>query len=408
MSKIIDLRQKRAALIGQMGAITEKVAKEGRGFTAEEQEQWEKMFAEEKSLRATIEALEATEGLQRSASDRQEQRREPEQQAAPTYDEAFRQWLQRGTEDMPGEMRTILRAGFQGDAARDLSVGSNVGGGYTVPTGFRAQLIDAMKFFGGMRVARTTQFTTASGQQLQMPTDNDTANVGAIIGENTPDTTQDTAFNQVTFTAYKYTSKIVKVSLELVNDSAFDIGAFLAQKLGQRIGRITNTHFTVGTNASQPQGVITGATAGPTAASPTAIAYADLVELKFSVDVAYRNNAEWMLHDQVWKLVLKLVDSAGRPIIRGVDIGVSENMPDTLLGQPVRINNDMDSAPAATKKTVLYGDFSNYWIRDVQDIFLVRFNERFMDAYQVGFAALYRGDGRIVDAGTHPLKYLLH
>jgi HK97 family phage major capsid protein len=410
MSKALELRQKRAALIEQIGVLAALAGKEGRAFNADEKTKFETMTADEKALRETIENIETAEGLQRGIDESKEREArargtQAPGSAVPSYEDAFNSYLRNGTQEMNAEYRSVLRGGFKPEETRDLSVGTNSAGGYTVPPGFRTQLVDAMKFFGGMRASKATQFKTDSGQALAMPTDNDTSNVGALLAENTADSTQDVAFGQLTFNAYKYTSKIVKISMELMNDTAFNLSAFLTQKLGQRLGRITNTHFTTGDNSSKPQGIVPGATAGVTAAGASAITYADLLGLKFSVDIAYRNNAQWMMHDTTWKAALALVDSNGRQLIQGVNVGIATGAPDTLMGQDVVINNDMATI-ATTAKTVLYGDLSNYWIRDVNDIFIVRFNERFADAYQVGFSALYRGDGRIVDAGTHPIKYL--
>jgi HK97 family phage major capsid protein len=60
---------------------------------------------------------------------------------------------------------------------------------------------------------------------------------------------------------------------------------------------------------------------------------------------------------------------------------------------------------AANAKSILFGDFSNYVIRDALDVQIIRLNERFPDNLEVGFIAFQRTDGNLVNAGTNPIKY---
>jgi HK97 family phage major capsid protein len=85
---------------------------------------------------------------------------------------------------------------------------------------------------------------------------------------------------------------------------------------------------------------------------------------------------------------------------------MAAGMPDTILGRPYTINQDMPAATAGLK-SVLYGDFSNYHIRDAGNVILLRLEERYADALQVGFLAFLRSDGDLIDAGTNPVKHLI-
>ena len=252
-----------------------------------------------------------------------------------------------------------------------------------------------------MREVATVQ-TTASGNDIPMPTENDTSNKGAILAENAQITEQDITFGSTTLNAYMYTSKLVRVSMQLMQDSAFDMNSFLGVKLGERIARIHNEHFTTGTGSSQPQGVATAAVTGVTAASATAITYAEIVDLEHSLDPAYRNNARFMMKDSTLQILKKLVDGDSRPLWTA---GVASGEQDRLLGYPYVINQDM---PAATTglDSLLFGDFSKYMIRDVAGAGLMRLTERYADYLQVGFFAFMRSDGKLLDAGTNPIKTL--
>lgn len=278
---------------------------------------------------------------------------------------------------------------------------SGSAGGYTVPQGFLNQLEASLLAFGGMREVATI-LRTGEGNDLPIPTVSDHSNVGAILAENTQVAEQDVTFGQITMKAYKYSSKLIRVSAELLQDSAIDLESFIGGALGERIARILNTHFTTGDNSSKPQG-ITSSGAGITAASATAITYGELVELQHSVDPSYRQNARFMMHDSTFKAIRKLLDSQNRPIFQP---DISASSPGTLLGSPVVINQDCATI-AAGAKAVFFGDFSKYIIRDVQDFTLLRLEERYADYHQVGFVGFSRHDGRILDAGTDPIKHLV-
>lgn len=283
------------------------------------------------------------------------------------------------------------------------STGSNTGGGYTVPTGFYDELMDAEKAYGGM-LETAFVFDTSTGNSLPIPTDNDTSNSGAILSENTQVGNQDVTFGAVTLNAYTYTSKLVLVSNQLLQDSAFNLDGFLSNKLGTRIARAINTHFTTGDGSSKPTGAVTAATLGATGANgeTASVIFDDLIELEHSVDPAYRKGARYMMSDSSLKIIKKLKDSQGRYLwMPGMPIAKE---PDTINGYQYTVNQDMP-AMATSAKSVLFGDFSKYFIRRVAGVQVLRLTERYADYNQTGFLAFQRWDGNLVDAGTHPLKY---
>jgi HK97 family phage major capsid protein len=417
---INELKQKRAKLWHDMQTLDAKVSGENRDFSPEEREQWDKMDVDLTRMTDEItrkEKLLAERDKRAAEQDTQtddtrdfkpdpgrvEERAKEEDEK---YKTAFRTWILGGPEALTPEQRSLMASRFvAGSELRAQGVATGAAGGYTVPEGFYNRLTEAMKWYGGIRDSRATILTTASGSDLPMPTDNDTTNKGARVGENTQVTEQDVAFGQKTLKAYMYTSKVVRVSFQLLQDSAFDIEAYLARKLGERIGRITNEEFTTGTGSagSMPQGVVTGALQGKVGATgqTTSVTYEDLVDLEHSVDKAYRRAAEFMLHDTTLAVLKKLKDGDGRPMWIP---GMATREPDTILGYRYVINNDMP-AMAAGAKSILFGDFSLFHVRDVVGAQLLRLTERYADFLQVGFLAFSRHDSVLLDAGTGPIKY---
>lgn len=411
-----EMREERGKLAKQMSDLAEKRAT----WTAEDRAQFDKLDTQQEDLRKDIERVERAEALANEvrtappAANPGGAKTEAEQRAA-AHKKAFRSYLVTGFEGMSQEERALVRE------FRDMGTGAGnalqgTGGGYFVPVGFSDEVESAMKFYGGMLDAAEVM-PTATGQPLPWPTDNDTTNTGERVGEGQQVSTQDVTLSNIIFGAYKYSTKMVKVSIELLQDSAFDIESYLKDKFATRLGRIVNTDTTVGlgSGSSQPNGIITASTLGATAVGSStndggagtganSIGTDDLVSLEHSVDRAYRlqKGVGWMMNDSILKNLKQLKDKFGRPIWLP---GLTSNAPDTILNYPFTVNNDMDTL-ATTKKTVLFGMLKKYKIRQVKGLSVLRLTERFADFGQVAFIGFARYDGNLLDAGTHPVKYL--
>jgi HK97 family phage major capsid protein len=276
-------------------------------------------------------------------------------------------------------------------------------GAYTVPQGFVYNLEKAMKAYNGCRQVADIM-RTDTGNSLPWPNTNDTGNVGELIAENTTVAQVAVPFNVVTFGAYKFSSKMLLVPSELLDDTAFNLNDELSSLLGERIGRAQESYFTTGTGSGQPQGLITGATLGKTTALATAIAPDEIIDLIHSVDPAYRNDPSFrmMMHDLILAYVRKLKDAQGRYLFEEGQGGA----PDRVKGVTLAINQNMASTVATTNKTIAVGAMKKFKIRDVKQIRMRRLEERYADSDQVGFIGFMRSDSKVVDAGTNPIKYL--
>jgi len=412
-----------------MKAINDKAEVLDHSLSAEEREQWDKADADIVELTERIARQETTEERDREMAAKLEPAAGAEGATSADearaklddYQAAFNTYLRFGVGEMKPEQRSVLQGGMQTlspEEQRDLGVATGGVGGYLVPQAFYDRLIRAQKWVGGVRLAAYI-FQTDSGAVMPVPQDNDTTNVGELLAENTVATIQDTTLGSKNLSAYMYSSKIVKVGLALIQDSAFDIDAWLAKKLGIRLARIQNQHFTTGTGTGQPQGVVTGATLGKTGlvGQTLSLIYDDIVDLEHSVDPAYRSggplktdfaddagqtpNTLWMFNDSTLKALKKIKDSQNRPLWQP---GFAMREPDTIFGYGYVINQDM-ATMAANAKSVLFGDFSNYFIREVTGVTILRLTERYADFLQVGFLAFQRADGALIDAGTHPIAY---
>lgn len=398
-----ELRAKRFKLIEDARALITTEAP-----SAEDSAKFDAAMAEADGMKAQIDRMERAEEIHnsmledmRNRGDRKGTSPEEEKERADLEASTFRTWMRQG----PGALNEAQRAVFTQRFQNALGTSPDTAGGFTVPQGFYATLIDAQLAYGGM-INESFVFDTSTGNTLPIPTDNDTTNKGAIIGENTQVTAQDVSFGAINLNAWTYSSKLVLVSNQLLQDTVFNLDAFLAEKLATRLARIENDHFTTGNGASQPNGIVTAATLGQTGATgeTATLIFDDLVELEHSVDPAYRMGAKFMMHDTTLKLIKKMKDGIGRPLWMA---GLIVKEPDTINGYAYSINQSM-AVPVANAKSIIFGDLRSYYIRRVSGVQVLRLTERYADFNQVGFLAFQRMDGNLIDAGTHPVKYFQH
>jgi HK97 family phage major capsid protein len=269
-------------------------------------------------------------------------------------------------------------------------------GGFTVPKEVATMVIDRLRAYGGMRDVATI-LPTASGVDMNWPTSDGTADVGGIVGQNQPAPSGDITFGTVGLNTFYYTSYKIALPLELIQDSAIDVITYVIDRLSTRIARIQNTHFTVGAGTTLPDGVIPRSGTGKigTTGQTLTVGYDDLIDLKHSVNRAYRRNASYMMNDLSVATVSKLKDTTGRPVWTP---SLLVDAPDTLCGFPVAINDDV-AVMAANARSIAFGDFSKYTIRDVQGTTRIqRFDDSaFALLNQVGFCGWTRSGGNLLD-----------
>ena len=264
----------------------------------------------------------------------------------PEETRAMRAYLSGGLANLAIDDRQRMAARVTPDIRAAMSTTTGSEGGFTVAGEWYRQLTEALKAFGGIR-SEATVFQTATGAQLNFPASDATSETGAIVGQNASvGNPVDTTFSNITMDVFKYTSRPIAVPFELIQDSMFDIEAYIRRVLATRIGRITNLHFTTGTGSSQPRGIVTATSVGKTGLTGSAISfgYDDLVDLEHSVDPAYRARPGvcFMMHDSTLKVARKIKDAQGRPIfVPGYEQGNPGGAPDRLLGRPICISQEM-------------------------------------------------------------------
>ena len=388
------------------------------GLTTQNRENFDKAMAQVESLTAAIQG-EERESFAPTAPINREQR-------AKHY-EAFNRYLRGGMDNLTPEMRQLLNE-RRDQIAGQQSVTATEGpsGGYLVPPDFSNEIETATRYYCPMLNSDCCRtITTATGAVLPWPTSDDTSTEAEIVGEAQPADEGGLTFGSVSFGAHKLSSKLVKVSSELLQDSAFDIFSYLSDRFGTRYGRGLETLLTRGRGAAydEPSGflpaiadsgaeVVTaigsapndGLTSGQVIHDGTnSIGSQDLVNLEHGVDPSYRRNAKYILNDKTLGMLQGLLDKFGRPLWTPA---LTANAPATINGYQYVINQKMDSvAPSAV--TIAFGDWSKFVVRKVSTPSVKRLSELYAVSDMVGFISFQRIDSRLIDAGTHPLNVLV-
>lgn len=417
-SRIRELREKRLRIYEEARTL---IPDAGQHWSSEDKKKFNVMQSEIEALGKEIRKAESEGESEVGALDAVERelratRRPPESPISPfdeaidygaerRYSRAFTSFLRngllpdgRGSRGIGEEDRTLMAA--RGEY-RDMGVGTGTLGGYFVPQGFVRDIDVALKFYGEM-MQSSRILDTATGNILPYPSSNDTGVSGELVGEAQQVTDQDVVVGRVLFNAYKYSTKLVKVSLELLQDAAFDINDFLVEQFAIRLGRKLNADFTNGSGSNQPDGIVTAAVAnngapqvwgagsgpgiplvaagsstntGGAETGATSIGSDDLFNLEHSVDRLYRRRGAYMMNDLTLRYLKTIKDKYGRPLWVP---GLKDNAPDTINGYPYFLNNDM-AAIATGNVTVLFGDLKKYLIRRVKEMGVLRLTERFAD-----------------------------
>jgi len=393
MTNITALREKIANLANQANHI---LAEKGdQVWSKEDQAKFDELTNQIEQARDQVKAIERMRELDADKFfDNASKLAEKKPEGSIDAMQAVALYLRNGSNVSPDQAVAIRNA---------MSTTTSSEGGYTVPSEVAAMVVDALKAFGGMRKVAQI-ISTQGGNALNYPTSDGTSEVGEIVAENAAATGADITFGTVAVNPYKYSSKKIALPWELVADSAIDVVAFVANRLTTRLARITNTHYTTGDGSSKPYGVMARAATGKTGTTgqTTSVIYDDLIDLIHSVNSAYRaRGARFMLADSSLKVLRKIKDTTGRPIwTPGDDESISGGAPATICGYSYVVNDDV-AAMAANAKSIAFGDFSQFVIRDVDGVIIRRFDDSaFALNGQVGFCGWMRTGSNLLDTAA--------
>ncbi|BDW69425.1 phage major capsid protein [Escherichia coli] len=391
MAKLHELKEKRNTIAKEMRDMHEKAGDDT--WTDEQRSNWKKAKS---SLDVLDEQIQREEDL-RSLDVDHARDNTPEKKQNPESPEekrsaAFNKFMRGGREALNSEERKIL------EEMRAQSTGTGTAGGYTVPTTMLNRIVDIMKSFGG--IAGICQvMTTESGEAINWPTSDGTAEEGELIGENSVTSEDDIEFGSVALGAKKLSSKVIRVSNELLSDSGLDMEAYISNRIGLRLWRGESRYLVQGNGSGlQPKGLEAAVTGTVAASGATAINWKDLNAIKHAVDPAYRAmpGFRFAFNDNTLKLISNMEDGQGRPLWLPAVAGLA---PATILGVQYAIDQAIADI-AANKKFLYAGDFNRFILRRIKYMALRRLVERYADYDQTGFLAFHRFDCVLEDTAA--------
>ena len=392
MNRILELREKRAKAWDAAKAFLDSRRGADGMISAEDSATYDKMEADVVSLGKEIERLERQmeidNELNRATSTPLTAKPETPVRAEKTgrgskeYETAF--WKAFRNKSVPHEVYNALETGDDSE------------GGYLVPDEYQRTLIDALQEENVFRRLAHVITTSSGDRKIPVVASHGTA---AWIDEEAQYPESDDAFGQVSIGAHKLAT-MLKISEELLNDSAFNMPQYVAREFARRIGAAEEEAFFTGNGTGKPLGILAGkvdgkdvgAQVGVTTANATAFTVDEVIDLFYSLRAPYRRKAVFVMNDTTIKALRKLKNGTGDYIWQP-SIQVGE--PDRLLGKPVYTSQFMPEIGAGAK-TILFGDLGYYWVADRQGRSFKRLNELFAPTGQVGFLASERVDGRMI------------
>ena len=386
MSEFIkNLSEQRARAWEQAKGLLDHAATEARDLSAEESEQFDRINVELDSADARIKSVIDAEQRNRDIEESRTRLGLPSDLGATVT-----ATVENTDEDT---IRGLMNGEIRNARFEKRTISSSSSGG-AVPTSVYDRIVEHLVQTNVVRNVATI-VTTNGGETLNVPTST-AFSTATIVGEAAQASASDPTLATRALGAYKYTV-LVQLSNELASDGAVDVAGFLARQAGTAIGVATRGHMTTGSGSSQPTGIVTSSSAGVTGATSVSGAFNGdkLIDLRYSVGSAYTSQpgVGWMMNNTAMAAARKLKGTANDHYLFAPGMNGD---PDSLLGFPVYLNDSMAS-PALSAKSVLFGHFPSYFIREASGLDVAVSDDFAFDYSVRTFRVQLRTDGLLVD-----------
>jgi HK97 family phage major capsid protein len=380
MSKLLELYEKRNKAVTAAHAFLDARRENGDTLAAEDSATYDRMEAEILNLGREIDRENRLSAIDAELA------KPTSQPITNTPEKPEASKTGRASNEYNEDFRCVLRG--KSPIHNVLSTTPDTDGGYLVPVEFERKIVQGLEEANIIRsIAKT--ITTSAERKIPIAATHSTAQ---WTPENAAYTESNPTFAQKTIDAFKLTD-LIKVSIELLQDSMFDLEGYIAAEFARAFGIAEEEAFCIGTGSGQPSGIFTaaGGTVGVTAGG-TAVTVDNLIDLIYALKSPYRRNAVFLMRDVTVSGIRKLKDNNGAYLWQP---SVQAGQPDRLLGYPLYTSPYVPAA-AAGEKPIAFGDFSNYWIADRMGRTVQRLNELYAGNGQVGFIATERVDGKVI------------
>ena len=295
----------------------------------------------------------------------------------------------------PDPKRAFMHYLRTGERVKGLkaALGENTSGagGYLVPDDFYSGIIEKRNELSIPRRAGAMILQT-NRDVLQIPVEAtsqtyfaQSAHDMAAVNEDEP------TIGQATATVFDFT-KLVKVSEDLLEDSAANLNQFLANSFGRWMAMTENRNALIGAGTTAPQGVTVGGTAALTFDDTNSIAAAEIPELYHKLSGQYRDNAVWAMNDDTLGMLRGLSSSSV------FTFGAHEINEESIMGKRVFTSTYMPKYTTAEYKAIVFGDWSMYALVERKGLTIRRLNELYAGNRQVGLLAVFRHGGVVLQS----------
>ena len=387
MNQILTMREKRANLWDAAKKYRDAHIGEDGTMSAEDAATYDRMVEDVDRMKTEVERLERQQAIDAELNQ-------------PIAKPLTGKPLQPGMDEKTGRATDSYRNAFwkamrnktvRPEVYNALEVGTDSEGGYLVPDEYEHTLIEALEEKNIFRRLAHVIHTSSGERKIPVSVSKGTA---AWIDEEAAYPESDDSFGQVSISAFKLAT-MIKISEELLNDSVFNMPAYISKEFARRIGAAEEEAFFTGNGTGKPLGILAatgGAQTGVTAASSTAVTFDEIIDLYYSLRAPYRQDGVFIMNDATIKTLRKLKNGSGDYIWQP---SVTLGAPDRVLNRPVYTSQYMPTL-AAGAKTILFGDLSYYWVADREGRQFKRLNELYAATGQVGFLASERVDGKLI------------
>jgi len=398
MNTILErLQQTKREVVARGATVCTPASDEGRMLSTSEQHAYDKITTELDVLDARIAEVRGTEE-RAGAAERvlRDSRGHGPGVSDADLDAEFRTAIRENSRK-PIEARNANRRSGYSPGLEQRVLVTTSGGGLT-PTSFYDQIVRHMVESSAVLAAGATLLETETGEPLKVP--KSTAfSTAAIVPENSVIGVSDPTLASVTLGAFKY-GYFSQVSTELATDSNFDLLGFLAEQTGTAVGVAAGAHFITGTGTGQPRGIVTDATVGKTGGTAVAGAFTgdDLIDLMHSVAEPYARQPAtgWLMRNSTVGAARKLKASGTGEYLFDIAVPEGSGAVGTLLGRPVFVDPTV-AAIGLSAKSVIFGDFSKYWVRAAGALRFERSDDFAFQNDLASFRGLARLDGALID-----------
>ena len=386
MNTTNELRNQRARVWEQAKAFLDSHRDKNGILTAEDTETYERMEQDIVNLGKEIDRQERLEAFEREL-------KAPTSEPLTSKPDGAKMDMKTGraSDEYKKNFWNALRSKYPLPSVTNaLQVGTDSEGGYLVPDEFERTLIEALEEENFFRRIATVIHSNSGDRKIPVVASKGTA---GWIDEEGLYPESDDSFGQLSLGAYKL-GTMIKISEELLNDSAFDMEGYITREFARRIGTKEEEAFFKGDGTGKPLGLLAdtgGADIGVTTTGAS-ITADDVIDLYYSLRVPYRKKAKWIMNDSTVSALRKLKDQNGQYLWQP---SLVAGTPNTILGCEV-ISSPFMPSIAAGEKAIAFGDYSYYWIADRQGRTFKRLNELFATTGQVGFLGAQRVDGKLI------------